>query len=235
MISQLSSLAKYHSHAIFARSFVQAASQNIQDDILNQSSNSDQKIIDELKSKQSSTTENDKNKDSLNSQQNLTTDKEKMDKENKEAPPKPTYEQLESEVKDLKNQNLYLLADVENSRRRFERLARELETTAVVSIAKKLLPVADNIKRIQESGEKQSVPAVLEAVGIIDSELHSIFKAFKIIRLNSKGQKFNPEFHDAIATVPSNDQESGNVLDVINEGYTIDGKLLRAAKVVVVK
>ena len=223
MISQLSSLVNYHTKAVFVRSFVQATSQTIQEEISKQQSQSDQKIIDELKPKQNPTTE-----ESLNAQQNPATDK-------KEEPPKPTYEQLENECKDLKNQNLYLMADVENSRRRFERLAKELETTAVVSIAKKLLPVADNIKRIQDSGEKQSVSAILEAVNIIDSEMHSVFKAFKIVRLSSKGQQFNPEFHDAIATVPSNSEESGKVLDVINEGYTIDGKLLRAAKVVVVK
>lgn len=221
MISQLSSLVNCHTKAVFVRSFVQAASQTIQEEISkNQSSQTDQKIVDELKSKQ--------NTEQPKEQQNLEVKKE-------EEPPKPTYEQLENDNKELKNQNLYLLADVENTRRRFERLARELETTAVVSIAKKLLPVADNIKRIQESGEKQSVASVLEAVSIIDSELHSVFKAFKIVRLNSKGQKFNPEFHDAIATVPMNNEESGKVLDVINEGYTIDGKLLRAAKVVVVK
>lgn len=223
MISQLSTLVNYHTKAVFVRSFVQATSQTIQEEISKQQSQSDQKIIDELKPKQNTTTE-----ESPNAQQNPATEK-------KEEPPKPTYEQLENECKDLKNQNLYLMADVENSRRRFERLAKELETTAVVSIAKKLLPVADNIKRIQDSGEKQSVSAILEAVNIIDSEMHSVFKAFKIVRLSSKGQQFNPEFHDAIATVPSNNEESGKVLDVINEGYTIDGKLLRAAKVVVVK
>ena len=180
MISQLSSLVNCHTKAVFVRTFVQAASQTIQEEISkNQSSQTDQKIVDELKSKQ--------NTEQPKEQQNPEVKKE-------EEPPKPTYEQLENDNKELKNQNLYLLADVENTRRRFERLARELETTAVVSIAKKLLPVADNIKRIQESGEKQSVASVLEAVSIIDSELHSVFKAFKIVRLNSKGQKFNPEF-----------------------------------------
>ena len=152
-----------------------------------------------------------------------------------QQPPKPTIEELEEQVKNLKNQNLYLLADVENSRRRFERLARELENTAITSMAKQLLPVADNIRRIIDTGDKQTVKSIYEAVGIVDSELHNIFKTFKIERLNSKGVKFNPEFHDAIATIPGKQEESGNVVDVITEGYTLADKLLRAAKVVVAK
>ncbi|KAK8885698.1 GrpE, mitochondrial [Tritrichomonas musculus] len=230
MISQLSSLASFPIKSTFVRSFAQAASQTIQEENSIKSTETTQGIDDLLKSKQNTKVEEQKN-----TQNPETKEKPAAEENKKEEIPKPTYEQLENEVNDLKNRNLYLLADVENSRRRFERLARELETTAVVSIAKQLLPVADNIKRIQESGEKQTVASILEAVGIIDSELHSIFKAFKIIRLSSKGQKFNPEFHDAIATVPNPNGESGTVMDVINEGYTIDGKLLRAAKVVVVK
>ena len=102
-------------------------------------------------------------------------------------------------------------------------------------MAKQLLPVADNIRRIIDTGDKQTVKSIYEAVGIVDSELHNIFKTFKIERLNSKGVKFNPEFHDAIATIPGKQEESGNVVDVITEGYTLADKLLRAAKVVVAK
>ena len=91
------------------------------------------------------------------------------------------------------------------------------------------------IRRIIDTGDKQTVKSIYEAVGIVDSELHNIFKTFKIERLNSKGVKFNPEFHDAIATIPGKQEESGNVVDVITEGYTLADKLLRAAKVVVAK
>ena len=148
---------------------------------------------------------------------------------------KPTIEELQKELQEAKNRNLYLLADYENARRRFQKLSVELEKTAVSTIAKQLLPVADNIKRVQESGKKQTVDSILVAISIIDSELHTVFDVFKIKRLSSKGEKFNPEIHEAIATVPSKDVKSGYIVDVITEGYTISDKLLRAAKVVVAK
>ena len=148
----------------------------------------------------------------------------------------PTIEELQKELKEANNRNLYLLADFENARRRFQKLSVELENTAISTMAKQLLPVADNIRRIQESGKKQTVDSILEAVGIIDSELHNVFNVFKIERMSSKGAKFNPEFHEAIATIPPpKGIESGHIVDVITEGYTLAGKLLRAAKVVVAK
>lgn len=148
---------------------------------------------------------------------------------------KPTIEELQKELQEAKNRNLYLLADYENARRRFQKLGTELEKTAVSTIAKQLLPVADNIKRVLESGKKQTVASILEAISIVDSELHSVFDVFNIKRLSSKGEKFNPELQEAIATVKSKDVKSGYVVDVITEGYTISDKLLRAAKVVVAK
>lgn len=222
MLSSFSSIGFKSASQIFIRSFAHAAYFSVS----NNKTEENAKLESDELYKQNP-------KAQSNSNQNPTETKEPKPDQN--PPPKPTYEELESQNNDLKNQNLYLLADVENSRRRFERLARELENTAIFSMAKQLLPLADNIRRIRDSGENQTVGSVLEAVGIVDSELHAIFKNFKIERLNSKGIKFNPEFHDAIATIPGKPEESGNVIDVINEGYTINGKLLRAAKVVVVK
>ncbi|KAH0793016.1 nucleotide exchange factor GrpE [Histomonas meleagridis] len=148
----------------------------------------------------------------------------------------PTIEELQKELKEANNRNLYLLADFENARRRFQKLSVELENTAISTMAKQLLPVADNIRRVQDSGKKQTVESILEAVGIIDSELHNVFNVFKIERMSSKGAKFNPEFHDAVATIPPpKGVESGHIVDVVTEGYTLAGKLLRAAKVVVAK
>jgi molecular chaperone GrpE len=143
---------------------------------------------------------------------------------------------LENQNKDIQNQNLYLLAEVENSRRRFERLAKDLEHMAVEGLGRKLLPVADNIRRICASGPKQTVKDIVEAVGMIDNELHLVLKSFKIEMFPSLGEKFNPEMHDAIAVIdPEKEESRGRIIDVIVEGYTLAGKLLRAAKVVVGK
>lgn len=148
----------------------------------------------------------------------------------------PTVESLTKELKDIQNQNLYLVAEVENARRRFEKLATELELTAVSTLAKKLLPLADNFKRVESIGEKQTVKQILEAVGIIDNEFHNILKGFQVIRLESKGTKFDPKYHDAIAIIDTKgDVPQNHIVDVITEGYTLGDRLLRAAKVVVSK
>ena len=153
-----------------------------------------------------------------------------------EAAKQPTMEELIKENKDLKSRNLFLIADVENARRRFARLAQELEDAAVTELAKQILPVCDNIKRITQTGDKQDVPALLEAVRMIDQQFHSVFRGFKIERMSSKGTKFNPECQDAVAQIDTKRKEdSGMVIDVITEGYTLAGKVLRAAKVVVGK
>ena len=148
----------------------------------------------------------------------------------------PTVEELTKQIKDLKERNLYLIADVENARRRFQRLSKELEDAAVSELAKQILPVCDNLTRMQAPGTKQSVEALLEAVKMIDDQMIHIFKGFKIERLASKGTKFNPEYQDAVAQIDTKKKEDSNmVIDVITEGYTLAGKVLRAAKVVVGK
>lgn len=148
----------------------------------------------------------------------------------------PTVESLQEELKNIQNQNLYLVAEVENARRRFEKLATELELTAVSTLAKKLLPVADNMKRVETTGEKQTVKQILEAVGIIDNEFHNILKGFQVIRMESKGTKFDPKYHDAIAIIDTKGEvQQDHIVDVITEGYTLGERLLRAAKVVVSK
>lgn len=153
-----------------------------------------------------------------------------------EEPPKPTYEQLEHELKDLRNRNLFLLAEVENARRRFARLEVEMETFAVTKLAKELLPVADNMTRIINSGSKQSVKDAIAAVKLVDADFHNIFKRFKVEKIVSKGEKFDPKYHDAIQMVDTRGSSpSGTVIDCTTEGYKIGDRLLRAAKVVVAK
>lgn len=166
---------------------------------------------------------------------------EKTEKPKENIPPKPeekkpTVPELQGQLKKIQERNLFLIAEVENARRRFQRLEQELKTTAVTDLAKKMLPVADNFTRLIENGTKQDVKAAIEAVKLIDAEFHNIFRTFKIEKIVSKGKKFDPKYHDAIQIVDTRGATpSGIVIDVTTDGYTIGGKLLRAAKVVVSK
>jgi molecular chaperone GrpE len=151
-------------------------------------------------------------------------------------PPKKTIESLEKELKAVKTDRLYILAELENSRRRFQRVIGELEATAVEGIAKKLLPVADNLARIRQTGTKQTIGSLLDVVTMVDADLHRIFGEFKIARLKTAGEKFSPEFHEAVTVKDTgNANDSGLIVEEIAAGYTISGRLLRAAKVIVGK
>jgi molecular chaperone GrpE len=148
----------------------------------------------------------------------------------------PTVEELQEQLKKIQERNLFLIAEVENARRRFQRLEQELKITAVTDLAKKLLPVADNFTRLIENGTKQDIKAAIDAVKLIDSDFHNIFKTFHIEKIVSKGQKFDPKYHDAIQLIDTHGATpSGIIIDVTIDGYTIGDKLLRAAKVVVSK
>ena len=161
---------------------------------------------------------------------------EKSATENKTEQKKPTYEELEQQMKQIRERNLFLIAEVENARRRFVRLEEELKLTAVSDMAKKLLPIADNFTRLIDNGEKQDIKAAIEAVKLIDADFQKVFKSFQIEKIVSKGQKFDPKYHDAIQMVDTKGAKpSGEILDVITEGYKLGDRLLRAAKVIVSK
>ena len=145
-------------------------------------------------------------------------------------------EQLQKENEALKERNLFLLAEVENARRRFDRLAKEMESTAISTMAKKLLPVADDLERVEKGGKKQKTQSVLNAVKIIESNLMNILKQFKIEKINSSDAEFDPAVHEAVALVPTPKGKKENmVYDTILHGYKLDNRLLRPAKVVVTK
>ena len=148
----------------------------------------------------------------------------------------PTIEELQQQIKQIRERNLFLIAEVENARRRFLRLEEELKLTAITDMAKKLLPIADNFTRLIDNGEKQDIKAAIQAVKLIDSDFQKVFKSFQIEKIISKGQKFDPKYHDAIQMIDTKGTKpSGEVLDVITEGYKLGDRLLRAAKVIVAK
>jgi molecular chaperone GrpE len=151
-------------------------------------------------------------------------------------PPKKPYEELEKELIDLRTEHLYTVAELENTRRRFVRQRTEIQDSAVESMAKRLLSVADNIGRIRQAGEKQTTKALLEAVSMVESDLSRVFEDFKIKKMKTAGVKFSPEFHEAVTVVKTEKPEdAGVILSELAPGYTIAGKLLRAARVAVGK
>ena len=147
---------------------------------------------------------------------------------------------LHSDLAELKDRYLRAVAETENLRKRAEREKNDAAQFAFSKFAHDLLVVADNFeraldimkpeKRAELSGEAQSV---FEGIEATQRQMQAVFERFKIKRIEAVGQKFNPNLHDAIAEIPSDQHAAGVVIAVAEHGYVIGERLLRAAKVAI--
>jgi molecular chaperone GrpE len=145
--------------------------------------------------------------------------------------------ELEAEAGKLKDQLLRALAELENTRRRAERDRQEAAKYAAVPLARDLLGVADNLRRALENapesaqGQEDALKQFLSGVEMTEKELQDAFAKHGIERLDPKGEKFDPHWHEAMFEVPTNDAEPGTVVQVVQSGYRLDERLLRPARV----
>lgn len=164
--------------------------------------------------------------------------------ENAEASPEAiaralqaVIEQKEAEIAALKDQALRALAETENTRRRGERELADMSKYAVTGFARDLVGVIENLQRAVESipaEMKEANPAVKNlAIGVemTLTELLGVFTKHGIKRIDPMGQKFDHNFHQAVAQIPTPDAEAGTVVQVLQAGYVIHDRLLRPAMV----
>jgi len=121
------------------------------------------------------------------------------------------------------------VADFQNYRRRVEAEKAETYQLAVGSIIKRYLPVLDDMERAIES--RPADLAWADGVELICRKLSSILEAEGLKRIEAEGQKFDPNFHEAISQEPVEGVESGTVLDVIRNGYMLGEHVIRPAMV----
>lgn len=149
---------------------------------------------------------------------------------------------LAAEVTDLKDRLARSLAEMENLRKRTTREIADSRQYAVTSFARDMLTVADNLKRAiaavpQElrSGENKAVAAFIEGVEVTERGLEQTLTKFGVKTIEAKGEKFNPEFHQAIYEIETADVPPGSVAEVVQTGYVIGDRVLRPAMVAVAK
>ena len=149
---------------------------------------------------------------------------------------------LQAEVADLKDRLVRSLAEMENLRKRTAREIVDSRQYAVTSFARDMLNVADNLKRAVaavpaelRSGDNKAVQAFLEGVEVTERGLEQTLSKFGVKTIDAKGEKFNPEFHQAMYEVESADVPPGAVADVVQTGYVIGERVLRPAMVAVAK
>ncbi len=151
-------------------------------------------------------------------------------------------EALNAENSQLKDRVLRTLAEMENLRRRTEREVSDAKTYGVTSFARDMLTVVDNLSRALEhlpaearANADPSVRSLIEGVELTARDLESALGRHGVKKLDPKGQKFDPNFHQAIFEAPDESVPSGTVSQVVQSGWTIGDRVLRPAMVGVSK
>lgn len=143
-------------------------------------------------------------------------------------------EELEASCKDAKDDYIRLMAEFETFRRRSAEERLNLVSSASADTIKGLLPVLDDCERAIAILAQSSDDAAKEGTELIYNKLMGYLKTKGLTVIEAKGQKFDVDFHEAVTQFPAPDEsQKGMVIDVVQTGYLLNGKVLRYAKVVV--
>ncbi len=146
-------------------------------------------------------------------------------------------EKLQSELAEIREQSLRVAAEAQNQRRRAERDVENAHKFALEKFAGALLAVADNLERSIDAADRgnESIKPLLDGVELTYKGLVDTLSKFQVAQLNPVGEPFDPQLHQAITMLDNPDTEPNTVLHVMQKGYTLSGRLLRPAMVVVSK
>lgn len=148
---------------------------------------------------------------------------------------------LEQELAEAKDQQLRALAEAENARRRAQRDRDDAAKFGATGLARDLLSVADNLRRAIESVPAEARSAdpnienLISGVEMVEREFLSAFEKHRIQKVVPEGEKFDANLHQAMFEVENTGQPPGTVVQVLQPGYVLNGRLLRAAMVGVAK
>lgn len=159
-------------------------------------------------------------------------DEDSDDEESLEAL-RETVAALEQGLLEARDQVLRARAEEENTRRRAARDTENARKFALEKFAGELLPVIDNFERALEAAADDS--AVHEGLDLSMKLLSGVLEKAGIEVVDPIGAPFDPTYHQAMATVDNPDAEPGSVTEVVQKGYVLNGRLLRAAMVLVAK
>lgn len=156
------------------------------------------------------------------------------------AAPPPSGKTPEQEIAELKDRLLRSLAENENLIRRAKRDREDTAKYAAANFARDMLTVADNLNRAlaavpEGARDDETVRAFVEGVELTGRELLAALERHGIRKISPLGEKFNHDLHEALFEVPTSDAAPGTVVQVLEDGYVIHDRLLRAAKVGVAK
>ena len=137
----------------------------------------------------------------------------------------------QQKAKDDLEQLLRLKADFENTKKRLERDKQEAIKFANERLLIEILPIVDNLDRAMASlSEGHDPEKVKQGLKLAQEELHQILESHGVKTVQALGEPFDPQWHEAVASVPS-DAKEGTIVDEVQRGYALNGRLIRPSRV----
>ncbi|MFS2325853.1 nucleotide exchange factor GrpE [Brucella sp. H1_1004] len=165
-------------------------------------------------------------------------EEENVDAENLAA---NTIAALEADNAELKDQMLRLVAEMENLRKRTQRDVQDARSYAVTNFARDMLLVSDNLRRAQDAipadalESDANLKSLAEGVEMTERAMLQALERHGVTKLEPEGQKFDPNFHQAMFEVPNPELPNNTVVQVVQAGFAIGDRVLRPAMVGVSK
>jgi|ERR1051326_4156865 len=141
-------------------------------------------------------------------------------------------QQQEDAAAEVDDRLLRLAADFDNYKKRAARERQEYVAFANERILKELLPILDDLERALSAAEQHEEAQLEEGVRLVHRSLASLLERQGVKEIATEG-KFDPHVHEALLAQPSEENEQGDVLDVIQKGYTLGDRVVRPARVIV--
>jgi molecular chaperone GrpE len=147
---------------------------------------------------------------------------------------------LEAELATAKQETLYAMADTQNVRRRMEKELADTRSYAATAFSRDVLSVADNLTRALEAipaelREDEKIKSLITGLDATAKELESVFRKHGVEKFVAVGETLDPNRHQAMVEIPSNDAAPGTIIHEMQAGYMIKDRLLRPALVGVAK
>ena len=149
---------------------------------------------------------------------------------------------VEQKLKETEDRLLRSLAEIENQRRRFEKEIKDAFEFGSYNFAKESLAILDNLQRAKDAirndeilKSNKDLNKFIENISIIEKDLITIFEKNRILKIEAKGKKFDPNLHQAMTEIEDDKSEAGTIIQEIQPGYMLGDRLLRPALVGVSK
>mgnify|MGYP003133395058 CR=1 FL=1 len=149
-------------------------------------------------------------------------------------------EALQGELDATKDKMLRAVADAENTKRRALKERDDASKFAVSGFSREMIPVADNLRRALDAipddvKSDERIANLIDGIEATERELLRAFEKSGLQKIEPLEQKFDPNFHEVMFETPMPDKPAGTIIQVLETGYTLHGRLIRPARVGVVK